>query len=43
MKGYGQKKEEFWRNKQNGDFPGKTFFRRDFLPFQQTPTFGKMF
>ena len=38
------KKEEFWRNKQNGDFPGKTFLKRDFLFFfQQTPTFGKMF
>ena len=28
-----EKKEEFWRNKQNGDFPGKTFLKRDFLPF----------
>ena len=27
------KKEEFWRNKQNGDFLGKTFLKRDFLPF----------
>ena len=27
-------KEEFWRNKQNGDFPGKTFLlQRNFLPF----------
>ena len=24
--GLWSKKEEFWRNKQNGDFPGKTFF-----------------
>ena len=33
--GLWSKKEEFWRNKQNGDFPGKTFFffKRDFLPF----------
>ena len=32
--GLWSKKEEFWRNKQNGDFPGKTFFfKRGFLPF----------
>ena len=31
--GLWSKKEEFWRNKQNGDFPGKTFLKRDFLPF----------
>ena len=28
-----KKREEFWRNKQNGDFPGKPFLKRDFLPF----------
>ena len=35
MKGYGRKKkEEFWRNKQNGDFlEKKKFLKRDFLPF----------
>ena len=31
--GLWSKKEEFWRNKQNGDFLGKTFLKRDFLPF----------
>ena len=31
--GLWSKKEEFWRNKQNGDFRGKTFLKRDFLPF----------
>ena len=36
------KKEEFWRNKQNGDFSGKMFFLKgtSYL-FQQTSTFGK--
>ena len=27
------KKEEFWRNKQNGDFLGKTFFLKGLLTF----------
>ena len=27
------KRRSFGENKQNGDFPGKTFLRRDFLPF----------
>ena len=31
--GLWSKKEEFWSNKQNGDFPGKKFLKRDFLPF----------
>ena len=35
------KKEEFWRNKQNDDFPGKTFLERTSYLFQQTSTFGK--
>jgi hypothetical protein len=26
-------KEEFWRNRQDGDFRGKSF-KRNFLPFQ---------
>ena len=36
------KKEEFRRNKQNDDFPGKPFFFKgtSYL-FQQTSTFGK--
>ena len=34
MMRHGREKEEFWRNKQNGDFfSGKTFLKRDFLPF----------
>ena len=35
------KKEEFWRNKQNSDFPGKTFLKGDFLPFSTNIYFGK--
>ena len=32
--GLWSKKEEFWRNKQNGDFlEKKMFLKRDFLPF----------
>ena len=27
------KKEEFWGNKQNGDFPGKTFKKKGLLTF----------
>ena len=27
------KRRSFGENKQNGDFPGKTFLKRDFLPF----------
>ena len=44
MMRHGREKEEFWRNKQNGDFPGKTFFKKgtSYL-FQQTSTFGKTF
>ena len=42
--GLWSKKEEFWRNKQNGDFPGKTFLKRDFLPFSTNIYFrGKRF
>ena len=38
------KKEEFWRNKQNGDFSGKPFLKRDFLPFSTNVYFrGKRF
>ena len=33
QEGLWSKKEEFWRNKQNGDFPGKTFLKKGFLPF----------
>ena len=33
------KKEEFWGNKQNGDFPGKCF-KRDLL---QRPVYGEKF
>ena len=38
------KKEEFWRNNQNGDLSGKTFFLKgtSYL-FQQTSIFGKTF
>ena len=37
------KKEEFWRNKQNGDFPGKyiSFKKETSYLFQQTSIFGK--
>ena len=28
-----EKKEEFWRNKQNGDFPGKNVFKKGLLTF----------
>ena len=35
------KKEEFWRNKQNGDFPGKMFLKGTSYLFQQTSTFRK--
>ena len=37
------KKEEFWRNKQNGDFPGKyiSFKKETSYLFQQTPIFGE--
>ena len=35
------KKEEFWRNKQNGDFPGKRFKKGTSYLFQQTSIFGK--
>ena len=38
---WSKKKEEFWRNKQNGDFPGKTFLKRDFLPFSTNIYFRK--
>ena len=31
--GLWSKKEEFWRNKQNGDFPGKAFFKKGLLTF----------
>ena len=37
------KKEEFWRNKKNGDFPGKTFLKGTSYLFQQTSTFGETF
>ena len=43
--GLWSKKEEFWRNKQNGDFLGKNvfFLKGTSYLFQQTSTFGKMF
>ena len=31
--GLWSKKEEFWRNKQDGDFPGKPFFKKGPLTF----------
>ena len=39
--GLWSKKEEFWRNKQNGDFPGKTFYKGTSYLFQQTSISGK--
>ena len=39
--GLWSKKEEFWRNKQNGDFLGKPFCKRDFLPFPTNIYFRK--
>ena len=42
--GLWSKKEEFWRNKQNGDFPGKPFLKGNFLPFSTNISFReKMF
>ena len=42
--GLWSKKEEFWRNKHNGDSPGKRFLKRDFLPFSIKHIFsGKRF
>ena len=33
------KKEEFWRHKQDGDFPGKSFQKGTSYLFQQTSIF----
>ena len=41
--GLWSKKEEFWRNKQTGEFSGKTFLKATSYLFQQTSTFGKTF
>ena len=43
MASHGQKKEELWRNRYNGNFPGKMFIKETSYLFQQRCIYGRKF